>query len=171
MSDCCDLPLDRPAGVDGTFTWDTMSLMAPVQHTFTRGNYTGHWIDDKASDRADYIKEVTGFPPPNGSGSLEILFKGERETVLVDKAEHAAEKVFNKYCEPDWRQLAEEILGDYLKDGVPFSAGLKAIADNDRYIQHDVYSVLKILHSLLANEGYNPRDFSEFDEIYLRTVS
>ena len=85
--------------------------MTPVQRTFTRGNYTGHWIDDKASDRADYIKEVTGFPPPDGSGSLEILFKGECETVLVDKAEYAAERVCNNSCEPDWHQLVKEILG------------------------------------------------------------
>ena len=142
-----------------------MNLMTPVQRTFTRGNYTGHWIDDKASDRADYIKEVTGFPPPDGSGSLEILFKGERETVLVDEAEHAAERVFNNYCEPDWHQLAEAILGDNLKDGVPLSFGLKAVADNDRHIQHDVYVVRKILHSLLVDAGYDPRDFSGLDEI------
>ena len=142
-----------------------MNLMTPVQRTFTRGNYTGHWIDDKASDRADYIEEVTGFPPPDGSGSLEILFKGVCETVLVDKVEHVAERVFNNYCEPDWHQLAEEALGDYLKDGVPFSSGLKAVADNDRHIQIDVYVVRKILHSLLVGEGYDPWDFSEFDEI------
>ena len=142
-----------------------MNLMTPVQRTFTRGNYTGHWIDDKASDRADYIREVTGFPSPDGSGSLEILFKGERETVLVDKAEHSAERVFNSCCKPDWHQLAEKILGDYLKDGVPFSSGLKAVADNDRHIQHDVYVVRKILHSLLVDAGSDPQDFSEFDEI------
>ena len=142
-----------------------MNLMTSVQRTFTRGNYTGHWIDDKASDRADYIEEVTGFPPPDGSGSLEILFKGESETMLVDKAEHAAERVFNNYCEPDWHQLAEEILGDYLKDGVPFSSGLKVVADNNRNIQHDVYVVRKILYSLLVGEGYDPRNFSEFDGI------
>ena len=63
------------------------------------------------SDRADYIKGITGFPPPDGSRSLEILFKGERETVLIDKAEYAAERVFNNYCEPDWHQLVKEILG------------------------------------------------------------
>ena len=85
--------------------------------------------------------------------------------MLVDTAEHAAERVFINYCEPDWRQLAEEILGDHLKDGVPFSSGLKAVADNGRHIQHDVYVVRKILHSLLVGEGYDPRDFSEFDEI------
>ncbi len=56
-------------------------------------------------------------------------------------------------------------MGDYLKGGVPFSSGLKAVADNDRHIQHDVYVVQKILHSLLVGEGYDPRDFSEFDEI------
>ena len=72
-------PLVHSAGVDGIFTSDTMNLMTPVQRTFTRGNYTGHWIDDKASDRADYIKEVTGFPP-DGSGSLEILFKSEQSS-------------------------------------------------------------------------------------------
>ena len=152
-------------GVDVTFTWDTMNLMTPIQRTFTRGNYTGHWIDDKASDRADYIKGITDFPPPDGSGSLEILFKGGRETVLVDKAEYAAERVFNNYCEPDWHQLAEEILAGHLKGSVPFSFGLKAVADNDRHIQHDVYLVRKILHSLLVGEGYDPQDFSEFDEI------
>ena len=139
--------------------------MTPVQLTFTRGNYTGHWKDDTTTERADYIKDVTGFPPPQGSGSLQILFKGKEEIVLVDKAEHAAEKVFNNYCEPDWHQLAEEALGDYLKDGVPFSSGLKAVADNDRHIQHDVYVVRKILYSQPVDEGYDSRGFSEFDEI------
>ena len=84
--------------IDRTFTLDTMNLMTSVQRTFyTRGNYTGHWIDDKASDRADYIKEVTSFPPSDGSGSLEILFEGERKIVLVDKAEHVAERIFINY--------------------------------------------------------------------------
>jgi hypothetical protein len=85
--------------------------------------------------------------------------------VLADKAEYVAERVFINYCEPDWHQLAEEILGDYLKDGVPFSFDLKSVADNDCHIQHDLYVVRKILRSLLVGTGYDPRDFSEFDKI------
>ena len=120
-----------------------------MQHTFHRGAYTGNWVEDSS-----------------GSGSLTILFKDKLEIVLHDKAEHAAEKAFNDYCEalavfPDWHQLAEEILGDYEKNGTPFSSGLKAIADNDRHIQHDVHMVRKILHSLLLREGYDTREFSE----------
>ena len=137
--------------------------MAPVQRTFTRGNYTGHWIDDKASDRADYIKEVTGFPPPDGSGSLEILFKGERETVLVDEAEHAAERVFNNYCEPDWHEMAEAIFSAYQRGGTPFSDGLKAVAENERHIEHDVFMVRKVLKDLLVEQGFDPRSFGEFE--------
>lgn len=125
-----------------------------IQLTFVRGNYSGVWREDH---------------PDSRSGSLEILFKGKQEIILHDQAEHAAEKAFNDYCEalavfPDWHQLAEEILGDYEKNGTPFSSGLKAIADNDRHIQHDVHMVRKILHSLLLREGYDTREFSEFDD-------
>ena len=135
-----------------------------MQLTFHRGNFTGHWVEDKQTERAEYIKEVTGFPPPDGSGSLKILFKGEEEIVLVDKAEHTAQKVFDNYCEPDWDQMAEAILGAYQKGDTPFSAGLTAVADNERHIEHDVFVVRGILKDLLVGAGYDPKEFSEFDD-------
>ena len=106
------------------------------QLTFQRGNYTGHWVE--------------GSP---GSGSLEILFKGKLEATLYDKAEHAAEKVFTIYVEPDHHHLAEQIVDAFLHKDVAISDGLKAVADDDRHIQHDVYVVRQILESLKTNEG------------------
>ena len=144
----------------GTFDLAYPVSTMTMQLTFHRGHDTGHWVEDSA----EYIKEVTDFPPPDGSGSLKILFKGEAEIVLVDKAEHTAQKVFDNYCEPDWDQMAEAILGAYQKGDTPFSAGLTAVADNPRHIEHDAFVVRGILKDLLVEGGYDPREFREFDD-------
>ena len=120
-----------------------------IQLTFVRGNYSGIWREDHPGSR---------------SGSLQILFKDKEEIVLVDKAEHAAQKVFNNYCEPDWHEMAEAILSAYQRGGTPFYDGLEAVADNPRHIEHDVYVVRKILKDLLVGQGFDPGEFSEFDE-------
>ena len=134
-----------------------------MQLTFHRGNYTGHWIEDPETDLSKAIAARHDLPL-GGSGSLKILFKGEEEIVLVDKAEHTAQKVFDNYCEPDWHQMAEAILGAYQKGDTPFSAGLEAVAANERHIEHDVFVVRGILKDLLVEGGYDPREFSEFDD-------
>ena len=134
-----------------------------MQLTFNRGNFIGNWVEDEPDDLGNYLDEI--FDSSSGSsGSLRILFKGEEEIVLVDKAEHTAQKVFDNYCEPDWHQMAEAILGAYQKGDTPFSAGLTAVADNERHIEHDVFVVRGILKDLLVKGGYDPREFSEFDD-------
>ena len=134
-----------------------------MQLTFNRGNFIGNWVEDEPDDLGNYLDEI--FDSSSGSsGSLRILFKGEEEIVLVDKAEHTAQKVFDNYCEPDWDQMAEAILGAYQKGDTPFSAGLTAVADNPRHIEHDVFVVRGILKDLLVEGGYAPREFSEFDD-------
>ena len=134
-----------------------------MQLTFNRGNFIGNWVEDEPDDLGNYLDEI--FDSSSGSsGSLRILFKGEEEIVLVDKAEHTAQKVFDNYCEPDWDQMAEAILGAYQKGDTPFSAGLTAVADNPRHIEHDVFVVRGILKDLLVEGGYDPREFREFDD-------
>ena len=120
-----------------------------IQLTFVRGNYSGVWREDH---------------PDSRSGSLEILFKGKQEIILHDKAEHAASIVFFNYVTPDHHQLAEQILDNYLLKNHPFSDGLKTVGEDDRHIQHDVYAVRKIVKSLLIGQGYDPSEFSEFDQ-------
>ena len=119
-----------------------------IQLTFVRGNYSGIWREDHPGSR---------------SGSLQILFKDKEEIVLVDKAEHAAQKVFNNYCEPDWHQMAAAILSAYQRGGTPFYDGLEAVADNPRYIDLGSLLVLLILKVLLVEEGYDLRTFGEFE--------
>ena len=134
-----------------------------MQLTFNRGNFIGNWVEDEPDDLGNYLDEI--FDSSSGSsGSLRILFKGEEEIVLVDKAEHTAQKVFDNYCEPDWDQMAEAILGAYQKGDTPFSAGLTAVADNERHIEHDVFVVRGILKDLLVGAGYDPKEFREFDD-------
>ena len=134
-----------------------------MQLTFHRGGYTGNWIEDPETDLRRAISDRHDLPQ-GGSGSLRILFEGKEEIVLHDKAEHAAQKVFNNYCEPDWHQLAEAILSAYQKGGTPFSDGLKAVGDNERHIEHDVFVVRGILKDLLVEQGFDPSEFSEFDD-------
>ena len=133
-----------------------------MQLTFHRGNYTGNWVEDPETDLGRVISERTGLPP-GGSGSLHILFKGKEEIVLVDKAEHAAEKVFTNYVEPDHHHLAEQIVDNFLRKDIPLSVGLKAVGKDDRHIEHDVYVVRGIMKTLITNEGYDPGDLSVFD--------
>ena len=123
-----------------------------MQLTFHRGNYTGHWVEDEPDDLGNYLDEILDSPPVS-SGSLEILFKGKCEAILPDTTEHAAEKVFTNYVEPDHHHLAEQIVDAFLHKDVAISDGLKAVADDDRHIQHDVYVVRQILESLKTNEG------------------
>ena len=68
-----------------------------MQLTFRRGHYTGHWVEGNA----EYIKEVTGFYPPGGSGSLRIFFNDKEVTHLHDVTEKTAETVFTDYVRPD----------------------------------------------------------------------
>ena len=119
-----------------------------IQLTFVRGNYSGAWREDH---------------PDSRSGSLEILFKGKWEITFHDKAEHAAEKVFASYAEPDWHHLAEQIVDNFLHNDVPLSVGLKAVGKDDRHIERDIDVVRGIMKTLITNEGYDPRDLSVFD--------
>ena len=146
-----------------------------MQLTFHRGNYTGHWVEDPETD----LSRASGCARSNlpfknaisetyklawgGSGSLKILFKGKEEIVLVDKAEHAAEKVFTNYVEPDHHHLAEQIVDNFLQNDVPLSVGLKAVGKDERHIEHDVYVVRGIMKTLITNEGYDPSELSVFD--------
>ena len=133
------------------------------QLTFQRGNYTGNWVEDEPTELTKLIEGVHDLLP-GGSGSLQILFKGIQEIVLHDKAEHAAEKVFTNYVTPDHHHLAEEIFYKFTATNISMAGGIKAIAEDDRYIQHDVYVVRKILRSLLVGQGYYPGNYPELDD-------
>ena len=133
-----------------------------MQLTFNRGNFIGHWVEDEPDDLGNYLDEILDSPPVS-SGSLEILFKGKCEAILPDTAEHAAEKVFTNYAEPDHHHLAEQIVDNFLQNDMPLSVGLKAVWKDDRHIQHDVDVVRQIMKSLITNEGYDPSELSVFD--------
>ena len=134
-----------------------------MQLTFHRGGYTGNWVEDPETDVGRAISEATGLPA-GGSGSLHILFKDKEEIVLVDKAEHAAQKVFNNYCEPDWHHIAEGIWDHYKRSGQSLSSQLKAVAEHERHIEHDAYEVGLILKTLATRDGYDPTDLDQFDD-------
>ena len=133
-----------------------------VQLTFHRGNYTGNWIEDEPTKLSKLVDEVHNLPPGR-FGSLEILYKGVQEIVLHDKAEHAAEKVFTDYATPNHQHMAEEIFYKFTATNVSMDAGIRSIAEDDRYIQHDVHVVREILKSLLVGQGYYPGNFPELD--------
>ena len=133
-----------------------------MQLTFHRGNYTGHWAEDPETDLSRAVS-ATYKLAWGGSGSLEILFKGKCEAILSDTAEHAAEKVFTNYVEPDYHHLAEQIVDNFLHNDVPLSVGLKAVGKDDRHIERDVYAVREIMKSLITNEDYDPSELSVFD--------
>ena len=133
-----------------------------MQLTFHRGNYTGHWIEDPETDLSRAVS-ATYKLAWGGSGSLEMLFKGKCEAILPDTAEHAAEKVFTNYVEPDHHHLAEQIVDNFLHNDVPLSVGLKAVGKDERHIERDVYAVREIMKSLITNEGYDPSELSVFD--------
>ena len=86
-----------------------------MQLTFRRGHYTGHWVEDNP----EYIKEVTGFYPPGGSGSLRIFFNDREVTHLHDVTEKTAETVFTDYVRPDTQEIAERIYSDLTNKGSP----------------------------------------------------
>ena len=90
-----------------------------MQLTFHRGNYTGHWVEDKQTERAENIKEVTGFYPPGGSSSLRIFFNDKEVTHLHDVTEKTAETVFTDYVRPDTQEIAERIYSDLTNKGSP----------------------------------------------------
>ena len=133
-----------------------------MQLTFHRGNYTGHWVEDPETDLSRVVS-ATYKLAWGGSGSLEMLFKGKCEAILPDTAEHAAEKVFTNYVEPDHHHLAEQIVDNFLHNDVPLSVGLKAVGKDERHIERDVYAVREIMKSLITNEGYDPSELSVFD--------
>ena len=133
-----------------------------TQLTFQRGNYTGIWVEDEATELTELLQYFHDLPP-GGSGSLEILYKGVQEIVLHDKAEHAAEKVFLSYVIPDHHHMAEEIFYKFTATNVPMAHGINVISEDDRYIQHDVHVVREILQTLLMEQGYEPRNFPELD--------
>jgi len=133
-----------------------------MQLTFHRGNYTGHWVEDPETDLSRAVSATYNLAS-GGSGSLKILFKGKCEAILPDTAEHAAEKVFTNYVEPDHHHLAEQIVDNFLQNDVPLSVGLKGVGKDERHIEHDVYSVRGIMKSLITNEGYDPSELSVFD--------
>ena len=133
-----------------------------MQLTFNRGNFIGNWVEDEPDDLGNYLVEI--FDSSSGSsGSLKILFKGKQEIILHDKAEHAAEKAFTNYVEPDHHHLAEQIVDNFLHNDVPLSVGLKAVGKDERHIERDVYAVREIMKSLITNEGYDPSELSVFD--------
>ena len=133
-----------------------------MQLSFHRGNYTGHWVEDPETDLSRVVSATYNLAW-GGSGSLEILFKGKCEAILPDTAEHAAEKVFTNYVEPDHHHLAEQIVDNFLHNDVPLSVGLKAVGKDERHIERDVYAVREIMKSLITNEGYDPSELSVFD--------
>jgi hypothetical protein len=132
------------------------------QLTFQRGNYTGNWVADEATIIGHVIADKFG-PDAQRSGSLQILFKGEREIILYGKTEQAAENVFSDYVTPDHRHLAEEAFEDHHKNDIPFTYSLKQIGEDDRHIQHDVNAVREIIESLLIEHSYKPSNFPELD--------
>ena len=123
-----------------------------MQLTFHRGNYTGNWIEDPETDLSRAVS-ATYKLAWGGSGSLEMLFKGKCEAILPNTAEHAAEKVFTNYVEPDHQHLAEQIVDNFLHNDVPLSVGLKGVGKDERHIDRDVYAVREIMKSLITNEG------------------
>ena len=133
-----------------------------MQLTFHRGNYTGHWVEDSETDLSRVVS-ATYKLAWGGSGSLEMLFKGKCEAIFPNTAEHAAEKVFTNYVEPDHHHLAEQIVDNFLHNDVPLSVGLKAVGKDERHIERDVYAVREIMKSLITNEGYDPSELSVFD--------
>ena len=133
-----------------------------MQLTFHRGNYTGHWIEDPETDLSRAVS-ATYKLAWGGSGSLEMLFKGKCEAILPNTAEHAAEKAFTNYVEPDHHHLAEQIVDNFLQNDMPLSVGLKAVWKDDRHIQPDVDVIREIMKSLITNEGYDPSELSVFD--------
>ena len=128
-----------------------------MQLTFRRGHYTGHWVEDNA----EYIKEVTGFCPLGGSGSLRIFFNDKEVTHLHDVTEKAAETVFTDYVRPDTQEIAERIYSDFANKGVAYQISLRKVMADHEVIQEDIESIREYLKSLMHRDGH---DTSEIDE-------
>ena len=128
-----------------------------MQLTFHRGHYTGHWVEDNA----EYVKEVTGFCPAGGSGSLRILFNDKEVAHLHDVTEKTAETVFTGYVRPDTQEIAERIYSDLANKGVPYQISLRKVMADHEVIQEDIESIREHLKSLIHRDGH---DTSEIDE-------
>ena len=102
-------------------------MKMPEQLTFQRGYYTGNWVEDEHTELTELVGKVHDLPA-GGSGSLTILFKGEEEVVLHDKAEQAAEKIFTSYVTPDHHHMAEEIFYNFTAKNITMANGIDAIA-------------------------------------------
>ena len=128
-----------------------------MQLTFHRAHYTGHWVEDNPG----YIKEVTGFYPPGGSGSLRIFFNDKEVTHLHDVTEKTAETVFTNYVRPDSQEIAERIYSDFTNKGVPYQISLRKVMADHEVIQEDIEAIREHLRSLMHRDGH---DTSEIDE-------
>ena len=128
-----------------------------MQLTFHRGHYTGHWVEDNP----EYIKEVTDFYPPGGSGSLRIFFNDKEVMHLHDVTEKTAETVFTDYVRPDTQEIAKHIYSDLTSKGVAYKMLLRTVMADHEVIQEDIESIREYLKSLMHRDGY---DTSEIDE-------
>ena len=125
---------------------DAERIKIPVQLPFHRGRYPGDWVVDDAEA---------------GYGTLTILFKNVREISLNGIRASAAETVFINNVSPDTYQIAQDIVDDLTRNGIPYKESLKPVIANDRYTESDVDSVRGHIKTLLQGEGF---DTSEFDE-------
>ena len=128
-----------------------------MQLTFRRGHYTGHWVEGNA----EYIKEVTGFYPPGGSGSLRIFFNDKEVTHLHDVTEKTAETIFTDYVRPVTQEIAERIYSDLTNKGVAYQISLRKVMADHEVVQEDIESIREHLRSLMHRDGH---DTSEIDE-------
>ena len=128
-----------------------------MQLTFRRGHYTGHWVEDNA----EYIKEVTGFYSPGGSGSLRIFFNDKEVTHLHDVTEKTAETVFTDYVRPDTQEIAERIYSALTNKGVAYQISLRKVMADHEVIQEDIEFIREYLKSLMGRDGH---DTSEIDD-------
>ena len=109
----------------------------------------------------EYIKEVTGFYPPGGSGSLRIFFNDKEVTHLHDVTEKTAETIFTDYVRPDTQEIAERIYSDLTNKGVAYQISLRKIMADHEVVQEDIESIREHLISLMHRDGH---DTSEIDE-------
>ena len=125
---------------------DSGRIKMPVQLTFHRGRYHGDWVADDAE---------------SGSGTLTILFKNVREIALHNIKASAAETVFINYVSPDTYQIAQDIVDDLTRNGIPYKESLKPVITDDRFTESDINAVRGHIKTLLQGEGF---DTSEFDK-------
>ena len=75
------------------------------------------------------------------SGTLTILFKNVREIALHDIKASAAETVFINYVSPDTYQIAQDIVNNLTRNGIPYKESLKPVITDDRYTDSDIDAV------------------------------